>query len=156
VERFRKEEVIHVGLLAMGVGVAVLGAVAVIVNAFGRAAGRVGGFITHHVHALPPGPHNIGLIPPAMAIAFVIGLAMAMSTIPAQTLVFERTSEELRGRVLSLQQLIGGAAPIIPLLTLAPLADIFGTSTVMIGLGVVIVLVGALSVRLDRTHREMV
>ncbi len=155
VDRFRKEEVIHVGLLAMGVAVAVLGAVAVIVNAFGRAAGRVGGFISHHVHSLPPGPHNIGLIPPAMAIAFVIGLAMALSTIPAQTLVFERTSEELRGRVLSLQQLIGGAAPIIPLLTLAPLADIFGTSTVMIGLGIVIVLVGALSVRLDRTHREM-
>jgi MFS family permease len=88
-----------------------------------------------------------------MVISLVIGLAIAMSTIPAQTLVLERTSPDLRGRVLSLQQLIGGAIPIIPLLTIAPLADLFGDTTVMTALGIVILLVGVLSVYLDRSHR---
>jgi len=151
--RVRKEDLINIGLLAMGVSVAVLGAVATIVRGFERAAGRVGQLIDH-VHRFPPGPKNPGLIPPAMVIAVVIGLAMALSTIPAQTLVFERTSEEVRGRVLAMQQLIGGAIPIIPLLTFAPLADVFGTSTVMTALGILIVLVGALSVRLDRSVRS--
>ena len=77
-----------------------------------------------------------------------------MSTIPAQTLVLERTSADVRGRVLSMQQLIGGAIPIIPLLTIAPLADIFGDTMVMTVLGLVIVLVGVLSVYLDRSHRS--
>lgn len=157
--RFRKEDLINVGLLAMGVAVAVLGAVAVITNALYRTAGRVGGFISTNIHHLPlaahpTGLHNGALIPPAMLISLVIGLTMAMSTIPAQTLVFERTSESVRGRVLSMQQLIGGAVPIIPLLTVAALADIFGTSAVMTALGIVIVLVGALSVRLDRAMRR--
>jgi len=106
------------------------------------------------VHQLPPSPRNPGLIPPAMVIAVVIGLGMALSTIPAQTLVFERTSEAVRGRVYAMQQLIGGAIPIIPLLTFAPLADVFGTSTIMTCLGIVIVLVGALSVHLDRGVRR--
>jgi len=152
--RARKEDLINLGLIAMGVAVAVLGAVAVVVAVFGLAAGDVGGFIAGHIHRLPQGPHNVGLIVPAMVIAFVIGVSMALSTIPAQTLVFERTSEEVRGRVLSMQQLVGGALPIIPLLTISSLADLFGTSTVMTGLGVVIVLVGAFGVHLDRSLRQ--
>ncbi|MDQ2827816.1 MAG: MFS transporter [Chloroflexota bacterium] len=151
--RVRKENLINIGLLTMGVAVAVLGAVASIVGAFEGAAGHVGRLISH-VHQLPPSPRNPGLIPPAMVIAVVIGLAMALSTIPAQTLVFERTSEAVRGRVYAMQQLIGGAIPIIPLLTFAPLADVFGTSTIMTCLGIVIVLVGALSVHLDRGVRR--
>ena len=149
--RARKESLINLGLLALGVAVAVLGAVATIAEVVGDAAGHVGSFIARHGHHLPPSPpRNEGLIGPAMAIAVVIGLAMALSTIPAQTLVFERTSEEVRGRVLAAQQLIGGAIPIIPLLIVAPLADLFGPATVMTGLGVVIVLIGALSIHLDR------
>jgi len=35
-----------------------------------------------------------------------------------------------------------------------PLADVYGTAAVMTGLGLVIVLVGALSVRFDRRHRR--
>jgi len=85
-----------------------------------------------------------------MLIALGIGLAMALATIPAQTLVLERTAPAVRGRVLALQQLVGGALPILPLLTVAPLADLVGPSAVMTGLGVVIVLVGVLSGRLDQ------
>ena len=152
---YSKEDLINVGLLAMGVSIAVLGAVAVIVGAFNRAAGGVTGFISSNIHQLPQDqPQNFGLIPPAMVISFIIGLSMALSTIPAQTLVFERTSHAVRGRVLSIQQLIGGAVPILPLLTIAPLADFFGTTTVMTGLGVAIVAVGAVSVHLDRSHRR--
>lgn len=154
--RVRKEDLINIGLIIMGCGVAVLGAVAVIVEALSFAATRVSHAVTGfaHLHLHTPSGHgviNVGLMPPAVLISFIIGLAMALSTIPAQTVVFERTSEEVRGRILSLQQLVGGAIPIIPLLAVAPLADIFGTSSVMTGLGIVIILVGAFSVHLDRS-----
>jgi len=132
----RKEGLINLGLLVMGAAVTIA-------------------FVARHVHRLPPlQAHNIALIPPAMVLAFIIGLAMALATIPAQTLVLERTAENVRGRVLALQQLVGGAVPIIPLLVAAPLADAYGNAAVMTGLGLVIVLVGALSVRLDHAHRR--
>ncbi len=153
--RRRKEDLINLGLLSMGISVTVLGAVAVVVKFLHGTANRIGGFINqhiHNVHAAPTvlaGPRHEELILPAMVIAVVIGLGMALSTIPAQTLVFERTDEEVRGRIWSIQQLIGGAIPIIPLLTVARLADTYGTSTVMTGLGVVIALVGVFSMRVD-------
>jgi len=156
--RRRKEDLINLGLLTMGISVTVLGAVAVVVKFLSGTANRIGGFINQHIHsvhtapALPAvvtGPRHEELIVPAMVIAVVIGLGMALSTIPAQTLVFERTDEEVRGRIWSIQQLIGGAIPIIPLLTVAWLADTYGTSTVMTGLGVVIALVGVFGMRVD-------
>ena len=151
----RKEGLITLGLLVMGAAVTLLGAVAVVAIALYHGASTVGAFVARHVHRLPPlRAHNIALIPPAMVLAFIIGLAMALATIPAQTLVLERTAENVRGRVLALQQLVGGAVPIIPLLVAAPLADTYGNAAVMTGLGLVIVLVGALSVRLDRAHRR--
>lgn len=155
VARRRKEAVITLGLVGMGVGVTLLGTVAVVFGAVYRTAGGVGRLISGHLHRLPPVPerlHNAGLLPPAMVIALGIGLAMALATIPAQTLVLERTATAVRGRVLSLQQLVGGALPIVPLLTVAPLADLLGPSAVLTGLGMVIVLVGLLSGRLDRAR----
>jgi len=152
----RKEGLINLGLLVMGAAVTILGSVAIVAIALYHGASDVGAFVARHVHRLPPlRAHNIALIPPAMVLAFIIGLAMALSTIPAQTLVLERTAENVRGRVLALQQLVGGAVPIIPLLVAAPLADTYGNAAVMTGLGLVIVLVGALSVRLDRAHRRL-
>jgi len=151
----RKEDLINLGLLAMGASVTVLGAVAVVVEFLSGTADRIGGFINQHIHnvhaapAVVAGPRHEELILPAMIIAVVIGLGMALSTIPAQTLVFERTDEEVRGRIWSIQQLIGGAIPIIPSLMVAWLADTYGTSTVMTGLGVVIALVGVVSMRVD-------
>jgi len=151
----RKEGLINLGLLVMGGAVTLLGAVAVVAIALYHGASTVGAFVARHIHRLPPlQAHNIALIPPAMVLAFIIGLAMALATIPAQTLVLERTAENVRGRVLALQQLVGGAVPIIPLLVAAPLADAYGNAAVMTGLGLVIVLVGALSVRLDHAHRR--
>jgi len=151
----RKEGLINLGLLVMGTAVTILGAVASVATPRDHGASTVGAFVARHVHRLPPlRAHNIALIPPAMVLAFIIGLAMALATIPAQTLVLERTAENVRGRVLALQQLVGGAVPIIPLLVAAPLADTYGNAAVMTGLGLVIVLVGAFSVRLDRAHRR--
>jgi Na+/H+-dicarboxylate symporter len=135
----------------------VLGLLPQLFGAIYRTARQAEGLMAHYLHharSLPSQPHNTDLILPAIVIASAIGLALALVTIPAQTLVLERTTEEVRGRVLAVQQIIGGAIPIIPLLIVAPLADLFGTATVLTGLGIVIVLVGALSLLLDRHHKR--
>lgn len=145
----RKEDIINVGLLMMGVAITVLGAIALVVHALGKLFGRVGDIITRHVHTLPAA-HNLGLLPAAMVVAVFLGVGMAWSTIPAQTLVFERTDEKVRGRVWSMQQLIGGAVPIVPLLVVGPLADWLGTATIMTLLGLVILMISFFSMRIDR------
>jgi len=154
--RFRKEALINAGLLTMGTAVTALGALALAAVVFFHrpATAPASHSFTLRAHHAAASAPNIGLIAVAMVLSLVIGVSMALSTIPAQTLVFERTSEEVRGRVLSMQQLVGGALPIIPLLTIPPLADIFGTAVVMAALGLIIIAVGAFSVRLDRPPRR--
>ncbi len=144
----RKEDIVNFGLLLMGVAITILGAIALVVHFVGRVFGRVGDIITRHVHVLPVA-HDLGLLPPAMVVATFIGVGMAWSTIPAQTLVFERTEEKVRGRVWSMQQLIGGAVPIVPLLVVGPLADWLGTATIMTLLGLIILAVSIFSIRVD-------
>lgn len=139
----RKETLLHIGLLALGAGITLLGVLALLIDAFHQ-----------RPHGVSAQPHNLGLIVPAMVLALLIGLSMALSSIPAQTLIFERTAPQVRGRVLAMQQFVGGALPIIPLLTISPLADLLGTATVMTGLGILIALIGVWSVRIDRGERR--
>ena len=88
----------------------------------------------HRLGVLPARPYQ-ALTYPAMAIALVVGLAMALTTVPTQTIVFERAAPEVRGRVLAMQQLLGGAVPLVPLLIIGPLSDALGVSAVLVLMG---------------------
>jgi Na+/melibiose symporter-like transporter len=73
-------------------------------------------------------------------LAFIIGIALDMIIIPAQTVVQERAPEEERARVLSFQFMLSNAGSIPVLLFAGVISDTLGINTVMYGLGIAILL----------------
>lgn len=74
------------------------------------------------------------------ALAFVLGFALDMINIPAQTVMQERAPEEERARVLSFQFMFYNAGSIPVLLFAGVISDTLGIDTVMYGLGAAILL----------------
>src|SRR5579883_63332 len=68
----------------------------------------------------------------------LLGLAFAYVLVPAQTLVQELAGNEVRGRVLSIQLMASSAFMIIPLLFVGGLADAYGITNVLMGMGIII------------------
>jgi MFS family permease len=140
--RFRKERLVQGGLFLLALAVMAMGALPPLIAAL------------HAGHlAIPSQPYN-ALTYPAMAIALLVGVAMALTTVPTQTIVFEHAAPAMRGRVLAMQQWLGGAVPLVPLLLIGPLVDIIGVTTVLIFTGALIVLAGCYSIQADAQHRR--
>jgi Na+/melibiose symporter-like transporter len=72
-----------------------------------------------------------GLIVLVGAITFVLGVALDMVNIPAQTMMQEEAPEEERGRVFSFQSMLYNAGSIPVLLFAGVIADTLGIETVM-------------------------
>jgi hypothetical protein len=75
--------------------------------------------------------------------AFAAGIAFALIVIPAQTTVQEQATDEIRGRVLTIQFTLANALGVPPLLTIGALADVFGIPTVSIALGLALLVIAA-------------
>jgi MFS family permease len=73
-------------------------------------------------------------------LAFVIGFALDMISIPAQTVLQERAPEEDRARVLSFQFMLFNAGSIPVLLFAGVISDTLGINQMIYGLGVAILL----------------
>lgn len=74
--------------------------------------------------------------------SFLLGMAMVSILVPTQTVLQENTSESSRGKVFSVLGVAISAFSLIPILLSGFLADIFGTTPIFIGLGIVIILTG--------------
>ncbi|MGI9148539.1 MAG: MFS transporter, partial [Chloroflexota bacterium] len=88
------------------------------------------------------------LILPVMALALVAGLGFVSIMVPAQTFLQERAPVELRGRVFAVQLMLSNFASILPLLLLGGLADVIGVDKTLMLIGLLIVVAGAISVRM--------
>jgi MFS family permease len=109
------------------------------VGSFCTAAGLIllpaSQIITRQVPALHPWSFFI-----VGALAFMLGIALDMVNIPAQTVLQERAPEKERARVLSFQFMLYNAGSIPVLLFAGVISDTLGIDTVMYGLGAVILL----------------
>jgi MFS family permease len=88
------------------------------------------------------------LVPPVMALALVAGLGFVSIMVPAQTFLQERAPVELRGRVFAVQLMLSNFASIVPLLLLGGLADVIGVDRTLTLIGLLIVIAGAISLRI--------
>jgi Na+/melibiose symporter-like transporter len=97
---------------------------------------------------LPTGQVVFSLIPAlnrwvllyVAAMTFIMGAALDMLNIPAQTILQEHTSEDVRGRVFSFQSMLYNAGSIPVILFAGVLADTIGITRVMYLIGVAILL----------------
>ena len=80
-----------------------------------------------------------------MFLSLIIGMAMAMINIPAQTIVQERSNDAVRGRVLAVQFTLANALGIPPMLFVGGLADLWGIPRVTFVIGVAIILLAVVN-----------
>ena len=68
-----------------------------------------------------------------------------MLFIPAFTVLQEKTEAEMRGRIFGAMFTIVNAAVAIPILVAGGLADLFGVTRVIFGMGALLLISGAIS-----------
>lgn len=79
--------------------------------------------------------------------SFLLGIAMVSILVPSQTVLQQNTPQHDRGKVFSVLGVAMSALTLIPVLISGVLADIFGTTPIFVGLGVIIFLAGLFGLR---------
>ena len=85
---------------------------------------------------------NITSLHIVVIMAAVMGFAISLVFIPSNTTIQIETDESMRGRVYGLLNALIGAVSFLPVVLAGGLADILGVSTVIIGFGIVLLLIG--------------
>ena len=99
--------------------------------------------------------HNL-LIWVTAIFAAGLGICNAYVLIPAQTMLQERSTEQVRARVYATFFTISNLLAFVPIVFAAALADVFGVIAILIAIGVMIGAIGAQSVirrRIDEDQR---
>jgi MFS family permease len=129
--RLRKDRLVLVSLIALGVTVIGLAAVPLEASFWNR---------LHQVGL--PIPAGLGFTVTMFPITFLMGMEVAFINATAQTIIQERATADIRGRVLAMQQTVSAAMAIPPLVLVAGAAALFGTPTTLTLTGLVIVIIG--------------
>ncbi len=134
-----RRRVIEGGLIALGI---LLAAMAL--------SGRISRFLDQSVNGtgLPDLSLLTSLLSIVVAVAFFAGVAYAAVAIPAQTQLQEELPEDVRGRVFGVLNMLVSVASFLPILIVGPIADLLGTTVVLIIVAVLIVASGVASIYL--------
>lgn len=114
-----------VGMMVMGLGLMGLGALGLFGTIALQTRFQLMGFTLN-------GTWLVGIVAP------LIGIGIALVLIPAQTAVQESATDEIRGRVLTVQLTLANALSIPLLLAAGGLSDLFGISQIVIVLGAIL------------------
>lgn len=133
--RLRKERLVVVALVALGVTVIGLASVPSLALFWQ-------GLATAGLHI----PSSVELTATMVPITALMGIEVAFINAPVQTIVQQRAAPELRGRVLALQQTLTAAVAIPPLILVGGVASIVGTPATLAAVGILLVVIGLVSV----------
>lgn len=75
-------------------------------------------------------------------LAFLIGLANAFVFVPGNTILQERTSDSVRGKIYGVLNTAVGVFSILPIIIVGSLSDIIGVGRVIVGIGIALLLIG--------------
>jgi MFS family permease len=129
--RLRKDRLVLVSLVALGVTVIGLAAVPIL------------GSFWQSLRALGlPVPAGVILTLTMVPITFLMGIEVSFINAPVQTIVQERATPELRGRILAMQQTLTAALAIPPLILVGGIAALFGTPATLTLMGLSIIVIG--------------
>jgi MFS family permease len=97
------------------------------------------------INRLSFGP-QISLLSVVTVVAFAAGIAYAFVAVPAQTQLQEELPENIRGRVFGVLNMLVSIASFLPIIIVGPIADAVGTSWVVAGAAIVVLLVAVGSI----------
>jgi MFS family permease len=121
-----KEKVITIGLF--------LSAIAFMFLPFGsKVASRT---FVHQLNLILPTYLEINILQIMIAVAFILGIANSFIFVPANTILQEQTSDEVRGKIYGFLNTIVGILSFIPIILAGGLSDLIGVNQVIIGIGV--------------------
>ena len=86
------------------------------------------------------------LIAVVVALAFLAGVAYGIVAISSQTQLQEDLPEEVRGRVFGVLNMLVSVASILPIIVFGTLADVFGTTAVILAIAIAVVASGLVSI----------
>jgi hypothetical protein len=132
-----RRRVIEGGLVALGILLAAIALAGQISNFFAAAASTTG---------LPNLSVLTSLLSLVVAFAFVAGIAYSFVAIPAQTQLQEDLPEDVRGRVFGVLNMLVSVASFLPILVVGPIADIVGTTVVLLLVALAIAASGVASI----------
>ncbi|MEX2010814.1 MAG: MFS transporter [Chloroflexota bacterium] len=126
-----RRRVIEVGLIALGIALALL-----------SVAGPISRFLQRAQETPPLIDLSAltSLLAIVVFIAFFAGIAYAIVAIPAQTQLAEDLPEDVRGRVFGVLNMLISVSSFLPIIIVGPISDVVGTGTVIF---VVAILIGA-------------
>ncbi len=87
---------------------------------------------------------NITILNIVIVLAVIIGFAISLVFIPSNTTIQMETNELMRGRVYGFLNALIGAVSFFPVIIAGGLSDLFGLTTVIIGSGIAMIIMGFL------------
>jgi MFS family permease len=96
----------------------------------------------------------VSLLAIVIAVAFAAGIAYSFVAVPAQTQLQEELPANVRGRVFGVLNMLVSIASFLPIIIVGPIADAVGTSWVVAGSAIVVLLVAAGSILRARSMVE--
>ena len=134
-----RRRVIEGGLIALGVLLAVM-----------ALSGRISSFLAASTtrSGLPDLSLLTSLLSIVVGVAFFAGIAYAAVAIPSQTQLQEDLPEDVRGRVFGVLNMLVSVASFLPILIVGPIADLLGTTIVLLLVAGLIVASGVASIAL--------
>ncbi len=131
-----KEKLINVGILLSGLALLFL--------PYGsKVASRD---FVHILNQYLPHIFDITILHIIAVLAFLLGIANSLIFVPANTLIQEKTTDEFRGKIYGFLNAIIGAIALVPILLVGGLADLIGVAWVIGGLGVCLLVFGAIRI----------
>jgi MFS family permease len=122
----KKEKMVTVGLF--------MAAIVTIAMPFGnRLASRD---FVHVINTMLPKILLISNIHIVIVLAFFLGIANAFIYVPSNTILQEKTSDEMRGKVYGVLNTVIGLFSFIPILAVGSFSDLIGVGRVVIGIGI--------------------
>ncbi|HET8567882.1 MAG TPA: MFS transporter [Candidatus Limnocylindria bacterium] len=73
-----------------------------------------------------------------VVLAFVFGIAYAWVTVPAMTLIQEELTDDMRGRVFGVLNMLVSVFSFLPLIVVGPIADLWGVAPVFVGFAAIV------------------
>lgn len=137
-----KRHSVTVGLLLSGLAILLLPLSSRVVSAS----------LTHVANGFLPSVLDFTTTHIAIVIAFVLGVGNALLFVPSNTILQESTTQEFRGRVYGMLNVLVGIFSLAPIIVVGQLADIFGVTHVLTGIACVVLFFALLRVFFERRN----
>jgi len=139
-----RQRLIELGLVVLGGLIAALAVVGQLTRIIARVAASTAVSLSSIVSVL-----SIVIV-----VALLAGMAYAAVAISAQTQLQEELPEDVRGRVYGVLFSLISVASFVPVIVVGPIADLVGTTTVLLGVAASVAAVGLASIVTRRRPRE--